>query len=166
MNNRDAIDNLPWYRQFWPWVLIGLPATVVVAGLTTVWIAASGADSLVVDDYYKDGLAINQRLDKEQRARELGLEAVLEYSEGALEVSLDGADGPAALSLALYHPLDSQRDRQLQLPRISSRLYRARVELPGGGRWHWQIEPLGVNEADGWRLQGEWTPSHVDAAAR
>ena len=33
----------PWYRQFWPWFLFGLPGIVVVAGLTTWWIAAHNA---------------------------------------------------------------------------------------------------------------------------
>ena len=27
------MESIPWYRQFWPWFLIALPATVVVAGL-------------------------------------------------------------------------------------------------------------------------------------
>ncbi len=26
----------PWYKQFWPWFLIALPASVVVASLITV----------------------------------------------------------------------------------------------------------------------------------
>ena len=32
-------DTVPWYQQFWPWFLILLPASVVVAGLTTLVIA-------------------------------------------------------------------------------------------------------------------------------
>ena len=31
----------PWYRQFWPWFVIALPASAVIAGLTTVWIAVT-----------------------------------------------------------------------------------------------------------------------------
>ena len=41
-------DTKPWYRQFWPWFIIALPASAVVAGLTTVWIAMQTTDSLVV----------------------------------------------------------------------------------------------------------------------
>ena len=65
------MDSQPWYRQFWPWFLIALPATVVVAGLTTWWIAAHKADSLVVDDYYKEGLAINRRCGSSSRIRSM-----------------------------------------------------------------------------------------------
>ena len=37
------LDTTPWYRQFWPWFLIVLPGSVVVAALTTVYIANKGA---------------------------------------------------------------------------------------------------------------------------
>ncbi|MEE4173374.1 MAG: FixH family protein [Xanthomonadales bacterium] len=40
----------PWYREPWPWIIIGLLGTVVVASLITFWIAASNPDGLVVDD--------------------------------------------------------------------------------------------------------------------
>ena len=40
----------PWYRQFWPWFIIALPASAVVAGLLTLWIAMSNPDYLVIDD--------------------------------------------------------------------------------------------------------------------
>ena len=171
------MDTEPWYRQFWPWVLIGLPGSVVVAGLTTVWIAVQNADSLVVDDYYKDGLAINQQLDKQERARALGLSAVLTYRAGAMDVALSSAAAedprrlpddetqPAALALSFFHPLDASRDRQLTLPRIDAQNYRARFELPSGSRWHWQIEPLGAGTEPTWRLQGEWDFRDADATA-
>jgi hypothetical protein len=58
----------PWYRQFWPWFLIALPATSVVAGLTTLAIAIRNQDSLVRDDWYKDGKAINQSLARDAEA--------------------------------------------------------------------------------------------------
>ena len=73
----SGADTRPWYRQFWPWFLILLPASVVVAGLSTLYIANRHADDLVVDDYYKDGLAINRQLEKKQRANVLGITAQL-----------------------------------------------------------------------------------------
>jgi hypothetical protein len=62
----------PWYRQLWPWLLISGPATVLVAGAITMWIAFSTSDGLVADDYYKQGLAINKRLAREDAARARG----------------------------------------------------------------------------------------------
>ncbi|WP_174564729.1 FixH family protein, partial [Solemya elarraichensis gill symbiont] len=46
----------PWYRQFWPWFIISIPAGTVVAAFITIYIAVDGADPLVTDDYYKEGL--------------------------------------------------------------------------------------------------------------
>lgn len=34
-------DTQPWYRQFWPWFIMLLPATVVVASIVTLMLAAS-----------------------------------------------------------------------------------------------------------------------------
>mgnify|MGYP000916835605 FL=1 len=45
----------PWYREPWPWLLMSGPGLVVIAGVVTAWIAFSGADGLVADDYYKQG---------------------------------------------------------------------------------------------------------------
>jgi len=40
----------PWYKQFWPWFIIALPASVVVASFFTLWLAISNPDHLVVDE--------------------------------------------------------------------------------------------------------------------
>ena len=40
----------PWYREPWPWIIIGLLGTVIIASLITLWIAASNPDGLVVDE--------------------------------------------------------------------------------------------------------------------
>jgi hypothetical protein len=44
----DAL--VPWYRQFWPWFIIALPAAAVIASLFTLYLAVSNPDYLVVDD--------------------------------------------------------------------------------------------------------------------
>ena len=35
--NDDGPDDGPWYRQPWPWILIALPASVVIACAITAW---------------------------------------------------------------------------------------------------------------------------------
>lgn len=40
----------PWYKQFWPWFIIALPASVVIASFFTLWLAISNPDHLVVTD--------------------------------------------------------------------------------------------------------------------
>ncbi|MEJ8856868.1 FixH family protein [Variovorax robiniae] len=54
--------SLPWWRFPLMWLVVGLPATVVVAGLYTAWIAMHGTDSVVEEDYYRKGIEINRTL--------------------------------------------------------------------------------------------------------
>lgn len=153
----------PWYRQFWPWFLFGLPGIVVVAGLTTWWIAANNADTLVAEDYYKEGLAINRELSKQRLAERLGVDATLSYRDGHLDVSLSATILPAALALELSHPLDANRDQALQLAQITPGLYSAPADLGDDQRWLWQLEPIDVDEDGRWQLLGEFTLHDVDA---
>src|SRR5690606_1506098 len=80
MNHDSSVrnsDTTPWYRQFWPWFVIALPATAVIAGLTTLTIAIKNADDVVADNWYREGRATNRSLEAEQRARQYGIRAVL-----------------------------------------------------------------------------------------
>jgi hypothetical protein len=118
-------DERPWYRQPWPWFLISLPATAVIAGLATYYIAARGFDGPVVADYYKQGLAINEELGRSARARELGIEAkiVLGGLAAGENVRIELASAQplppeAALRLRLVHPGRRDADRLAVLSRV------------------------------------------------
>lgn len=52
MNPRDRLvrDTRPWYRQFWPWLLIALPTAAVVASMITLWLAVSHKDPIVIEE--------------------------------------------------------------------------------------------------------------------
>ena len=53
-NHPEGGDVEPWYRQFWPWFIIALPASVVIASFITLWLAISNPDQLVIkDDEYQ-----------------------------------------------------------------------------------------------------------------
>ncbi len=69
-------QNLPWYRQFWPWFIIALPASAVVASFITLWLAISNPDQLVIedDDY--------QRLNSELKAQAPEQKSVQSDSDG------------------------------------------------------------------------------------
>src|SRR5512147_2742844 len=111
-NTTLPLHSKPWYREPWPWFLIALPATAVVAGLTTVWIAFQNDDGLVVGDYYKEGLAINQTLARDDAARALALAATMKGEDGALELTLAGhlKTYPVQLILTLAHPTHQGMD--------------------------------------------------------
>lgn len=144
-------DTQPWYRQFWPWFLIMLPASVVVAGLTTLFIANRHADDLVVDEYYKDGLAINRQLEKKQRAELAGISAQLVFEGKRVTVQLAGPVDATALQLYLSHPLEADSDFQAQLDRIAPGYYQGSLQQVIAPRWHWTLE---FEDKAGWRLDG------------
>ncbi len=53
-SGQAAEHGLPWYRQFWPWFIIALPASAVIASFVSLWLAVSNPDHLVVtDDEYQ-----------------------------------------------------------------------------------------------------------------
>jgi hypothetical protein len=147
---------VPWYRQFWPWFLISLPATAVVAGFVTLYLAASGSDTLVKDDYYKYGLAINQDLARVNRARELGIEAEVRYQplHGILQVSANRvAADVQELSVRLTHPTRAELDQSVALLRRADGAFEGSVVPLGPGKWHLDLlAPSGE-----WRLSGRFS---------
>jgi hypothetical protein len=53
----DPIER-PWYRQFWPWLLIVPPAAAVIGGGLTLYLAVTRPDTLVRKDCFKDGVTM------------------------------------------------------------------------------------------------------------
>jgi hypothetical protein len=162
--NRDlpAYDSLPWYRQFWPWFLIMLPASVVVAGFYTLYLANRYSDDLVVDDYYKNGLAINRQLEKKQRAVDLGISAQLQFSKVAVTVQMAGPVDAAELQLLMSHPLESDRDFAVVLMRVDPGLYSGILQQAVAPRWHWTLQS---EHAQSWRLDGSVKATDIGNAA-
>ena len=147
-----ALLSKPWYHEPWPWFLISLPAAAVIAGIATVWIAYQSADGLVVGDYYKAGLAINQTLARDDAARALALVATVQGEEGALMLTLTGRlpAFPDQLTLTLAHPTRQGMDQTLVLRHAGGGRYRALMPTMPPGKWHAQL----ADTASTWRLSG------------
>ena len=140
----------PWYREPWPWILMSGPAIVVVAGLVTAWLAVRSDDGLVVDDYYKQGLAINQTLGRSDMAERLGISARLTFADGEVQVRL-GSAREGVLMLKLVHPTRPGMDQSVSLTMVQPGIYSGRVHPLHAGRWHVVLEQRE------WRLAGDWT---------
>jgi len=147
-------DDKPWYKYGLLWLVIALPASAVIAGITTVFIAAHKPDSLVVDDYYKDGLAINEVKDKDRRAKALGLVARIEFSGEQVRLFLQG-DEPDQVTLKLIHPTLAEQDQELNLQAVSTGLYLGeglKPMMPVS----WKIRLEDMN--DSWRIEDRYNP--------
>jgi hypothetical protein len=139
----------PWYKEPWTWIVMTPPAVAVVAGLATIWIAAVGADGLVAEDYYKQGLGINKVIAREERAQALGITAALEMQDGRLRVRLEGA-APPALFVQLAHRTRAGFDQRLRLAPVAG-AYEADLAPLAAGGWRASIEdPRGE-----WRIVRE-----------
>lgn len=142
----------PWYRQFWPWFLIALPATAVIASLYTVYLAASDPDALVVDDYARIGKATHLRQERDRMAADLGARADVSLeTPGKIVVQLDlDAPRPEDLWLVLSHPTLAERDRQIPLS-FDGIVWSGVLDVDPASRWYLQIGPENGN----WRLAGQ-----------
>jgi len=151
-------DTLPWHRQFWPWFLLLLPGSVVIAGFATLYIANRHADDLVVDDYYQEGLAINRQLDAKRRASDLHLSARLQFQADLVTARIEGPVTEPALLLVLSHPLEADQDFSVPLSRVGPGLYRGGLQRQVAPRWHWTLQSLDDHK---WRLDGAVRASEV-----
>lgn len=68
------IQVTPWYRQFWPWFIIALPAAAVIASFFTLWLAISRPDYIVIDEEEY------QRLNSGLKAQEAEQKAETEHN--------------------------------------------------------------------------------------
>ena len=162
----SELDTKPWYRQFWPWFIIALPASAVVASLYTVSLAVRTTDSLVVTS--EDGVDVvtGRHLAAEKNAAARGIRATLSIDpeSGAIEAKLTAdkaVEWPKTLQLMFSHPAFADRDRLVTMtaampdsdgtPVWSGYL----VGVPAG-RWY-----VVLADGDSWRLSGSWSGAAV-----
>jgi len=155
-------DTDPWYRQFWPWFIMALPASAVVAGLYTLWIAMQTTDSLVIQSDDGMNVVTERNTASEQEARRLGLSAVVDINPetGAVIVTVSSAadvELPRSLALRMRHPTMASRDANVEL-------LQAIPNSRGDATWagHFITPPAGrhfitLSSADTWRLSAEWS---------
>lgn len=147
-------DTQPWYKQFWPWFLISLPLSVVIASIVTINLAIQTDDGLVSDDYYKEGLAIHMDADSAARAAAEGVAAQVTYDPdtGAVTVVFDKAllRNEKSLLLSLVHPTRPEQDQLINLLPAAEQTYAGRLATPGPAQWKIEIQP----QDKVWRIDG------------
>ncbi len=153
-------DTKPWYRQFWPWFVIALPASAVIAGFTTLWIAMQTTDSLVLVPEKGVRAEADRQVAAARLASELGLAAAVDIDSTtgvvrAVILSGELEEPPATLEFEMSHPAFADRDRQIMLNK-------AMPDADGNPVWvgHFVSIPEGryyaVLKSSDWRLSAEW----------
>ncbi len=143
----------PKKREPMLWLVFGLPAAVVVAGVVTLVIAIQKRDGGVVNDQVQRTAQVQQTdLGPDEQAHKLGLRALLREHAGRVEIIPMG--GPFArqepLHLLAEHPTESTLDRRLELtPSRNGWLSAEQFEDERRHDWKFVLSP-----ADGsWRLR-------------
>ena len=134
----------PWYRERWPWLLIAGPAIVVVASLTSAWLAVVTDDGVIAADYYKQGLLINRKLASAAPAPEPSA-MVAVGNDGHVRVRLEyEGTRPTRVRLALHHPGDQVQ--VLALAPSEDGVWTGTIAAQTTGLWIVSLE------SDLWRL--------------
>ncbi|WJG07605.1 FixH family protein [Aliiglaciecola sp. LCG003] len=144
----NRTDKSPWYKQFWPWFLITIPLLSMILSITMLNLALTTEDSLVIDDYYKEGRGINMQLSKIKQAQKLNIRTQLGINGVSVQlrfVSGKPSSGEA-LQLAFHHATLEQNDFTVLLTSDAQGIYRATLDNEISGKWKVTLLPL----------DGEW----------
>jgi hypothetical protein len=149
----------PWYKQLWPWILIGLPVSSMIFCTFFIYYAVTTKDTLVSDHYYKDGLAINEELGLEKEASTLGITASLSIQEGqpiVVKLNYEKPNGAKILSylnLKVSHATLASKDFAAKLLPEASGAFSSLKSYSITGHWFIEITP----PDNSWRLKDEIT---------
>lgn len=145
----------PWYKNTWLLFLLVFPAASIVMGSITLYLALSRPVSVVQDNYYKEGLAINQQMQAIEKAQEQGITLQLVLSKGmaTVEVNQTLPSSTQQLSLYLSHNLNDKLDRKLIANRVSEQQFATTMQALPAGIWYISVTP--ADEQQQWRIKGK-----------
>jgi hypothetical protein len=164
MNDHVHSASRPWFREPIMWLVVGIPALTVVAGLSTVIIAHRHSDTPVSDEFRKEGLAIQHDPTRDLAAARVGAHARVAVNSTGLTVHLElgAAEQPHALVVLLSHATRAELDRLVALSRTGDGEYEGRFEALDSGHWYIEISPSDRR----WRLRGDFSalPAQLELA--
>ncbi len=142
----------PWYREPWPWIILGLLGLGVVAGSTLAFIALSSPPEMVTGEYERLGRGITDMRSRTEAARALGLTGVIVIEAGQVLLSLEADDVqnlPESLLVLFQHPAVQDRDSTIRLQQTRPGQYSAVLAAP-----HERAHVIVTDLAQTWWLAG------------
>jgi len=160
MDNTDK--KIAWYKQPLVWMLIAIPSSAILGGISMIYLAVTTDDGLVKDDYYRYGKQINLVLERDIEAKRLGLEAKLvlnpETSTVLVTFSKTKNELPNSISLVMQHATRTGHDKDTTLVRTAKGDYYGAITDLIPGKWYTQLS------TPTWRLSTELkSPSQTTA---
>lgn len=154
----------PWYREPWAWYIVGILLVTFCWGSFQLYTAFSNQDSVVIDDYYNSGKAINHDRTRTHNARTLGIQATVTVDDliGEVRVAVQGSleEWPEQLTLSFLSPVFKKQDKTLSLRRTVSGEYVGQLQELVAGRYYLQLETQDayipeVGYETGWKVTME-----------
>jgi hypothetical protein len=153
----DTPEIIPWFRQPWLWFVLSVPITSVVLSSIMVTVAIVGRDTLVSDNYYKDGMGINQTIEQDQLADELNLAPSIKIEGRDIFLKLrnentsdDLAQQPF-LTFKLIHPTVGDKDITTRLLPTPNGTFIGELPHTLSGRYY--LDLYAYDES--WRIREE-----------
>lgn len=140
----------PW-RNPMVWLVAGIPAASIVAGVGLVVVAVRQPNDAITDKVRRTAQIQVADLDADARAQQAGLRALLRAQDGVVEALPVGGtfDRARPLVLLLRHPAREAQDRRLELA-PSAHGWRLADDVDLTHDWHVELAPPDAR----WRLQG------------
>ncbi len=132
----------PWFKEPYVWMLIGIPLSSVLVGIFFITTAVQNKDTLVRDNYYKDGLAYNSELQWDKKAKEMDirLEMLVNNNEMHMTLMNSRLAPPLTLKMSLGHPTIPEKDRESHLQLKQDKSYIGFIEALEDGRYYLLLE--------------------------
>lgn len=149
----------PWYKQFYPWMIIAIPFLTVVGCIITITLAITSPNALVKDNYYKEGLAFNQDKQRLSQAATLNMEGFLRGDRNKLSLTLKGdlQQWPETLELLVSHATREDLDRHVVLNKVAPGQYVSDWSQLRDGAWYYHLMPADQT----WELRDRFIVSDV-----
>jgi len=144
----------PWYRQPWFWFLTIFPLAAIIWCLVMIVVASNMKDTMVTDDYSKEGRGINLEIARDKLAYEMGMVGEVNFDNRQVTLKLNTDNGPAQFPyvvLNLFHPTLAGRDRTIQFSNEGGGYYSGTMNQDIEGRWYYDLR----GPDNKWRLKGE-----------
>ena len=165
-----------WYQEPWAWYIVGILMVTFAWGSFQVYTAFTHQDSVVIDDYYKNGKTINQDMTRIENARTMAVEGTLTIDEliGEVRVKMQGSPDawPQQLKLSFLSPVFKDKDKAIMLTQSftmasnvasdatqpeQNPIYVGQLEELVAGRYYLQLETLDelipeIGYETGWKI--------------
>lgn len=150
----------PWYKEPYVWMLIGFPLTSIIVGLSLLTISILNKDTLVRDNYYKDGLAYNSELQWDKKAKSLDIRIEIQVTGNQMILDLVNSrqSTPNTLKVTLGHPTIPEKDRESHLQLTQDKRFIGFIDPTENGRYYLLVESVEQQ----WRIRQDiWIKNGV-----